>query len=82
MFQRQCFGKKRRYDWVPWVQDVAVQCMGEAFGMSLEDEEVVKKHSIKPLTLPSVFSMGMQVLSAGEAKAGENEVMPSPSLPA
>jgi hypothetical protein len=41
-----------------------VQCMGEAFGLKLDDEETKKRLSIKPLTLPKVFDMGLQVLSA------------------
>lgn len=38
--------------------------MSEAFGLKLDDEETKKRLSIKPLTLPKVFEMGLQVLSA------------------
>ena len=41
-----------------------MQCMGEAFGLKLDDEETKKRLSIKPLTLPKVFDMGLKVLSA------------------
>ena len=41
-----------------------MQCMSQAFHLSLDDEETKKRLSIKPLTLPKAFDMGMQVLSA------------------
>lgn len=46
------------------MQEVASQCISEAFGLKLDDEETKKRLSIKPLTLPKVFDMGLQVLSA------------------
>jgi hypothetical protein len=53
--------------------------MSEAFGLKLDDEECAKRLSVKPLTLPAVFKMGMQVLSGGGAPSQEEKVQKSPA---
>jgi hypothetical protein len=60
------------------LQEVAVQCMSEAFGLKLDDEECAKRLSVKPLTLPAVFKMGMQVLAGGGAPSQEEKIQRSP----
>ncbi len=39
--------------------EVAIQCLSDSFTVSLSNEEDKKQFSIQPLTLPSVFALGL-----------------------
>ncbi|KAI9014776.1 hypothetical protein BC832DRAFT_546439 [Gaertneriomyces semiglobifer] len=47
--------------------EVAVQCIGEAFGVDTSDEKQVAEYSIKPVTLPKIFD----IFLATQQKAGQ-----------
>ncbi|KAJ3291121.1 hypothetical protein HK104_006325 [Borealophlyctis nickersoniae] len=51
--------------------EVAVQCIGEAFGIDLTDDSQQQQYSIKPATLPSIFDifLATQKKVKGDAKA-------------
>lgn len=40
--------------------EVAIQCIGEAFGVDASDEATRQRLSVKPATLPSIFDVYMK----------------------
>ncbi|KAH9982709.1 hypothetical protein BGW80DRAFT_1264648 [Lactifluus volemus] len=57
--------------------DVAVQCIGEAFGVDLADQEQVNRLSVKPATLQTIFDVFLKT----KEKIGSTPQVPPTTAP-
>ncbi|KAG8852335.1 hypothetical protein FRB91_006589 [Serendipita sp. 411] len=58
--------------------EVAVQCIGEAFGVDASDEATRKRLSIKPATLPSIFDVYMKTRQKVQTSQDSSTTSPAP----
>ncbi|KAJ7071445.1 putative stress-induced protein STI1 [Mycena amicta] len=65
--------------------EVAIQCIGEAFGVDPSDEGQVKRLSVKPTTLPSIFDVFLKTkdrVGTAAAPTASTSSSPPSSKPA
>ncbi|KAG8905098.1 hypothetical protein FRB99_000699 [Tulasnella sp. 403] len=71
--------------------EVAIQCIGEAFGVDPEDEQQRERLSIRPATLPSIFDVYLRTkeklgsspaerMQSGGGMPSMAEIMGDPAL--
>ncbi|KAI0032501.1 hypothetical protein K488DRAFT_49817 [Vararia minispora EC-137] len=64
--------------------EIAVQCIGEAFGVDVSNKDQVNKLSITPATLPSIFDLFLKTRDrlGSTSSASTSKSTPAPAAPA
>lgn len=58
--------------------EVAIQCIGEAFGVDASDEATRQRLSVKPATLPSIFDVYMKTKERMKGSQSTSSSAPAP----